>query len=180
MEFKGSGTEKNLETAFAGESQAGNRYTYFAIVAKEEGFERIAGVFLEGAENERVHAKKEFDFLKRTGDTEANLKAAVESEHRAWTEMYPEFERIAREEGFTELAEFFKKIAEIEKQHERRYLALLKNVQEKSISRKPRVVEWKCPSCGWLQEGLEAPDECPTCQHPRSGFEAFTGDYYGL
>ncbi len=114
MELKGSKTEKNLEAAFAGESQARNKYTYFATVAKEEGFEQIAGVFLEAAENERAHAKKEFDFLKGIGDTKANLGAAVEGEHYEWTEMYPEFERIAREEGFTEIADFFKRVAEIE------------------------------------------------------------------
>ena len=130
MELKGSKTEKNLEAAFAGESQARNKYTYFAAVAKEEGFEQIAGIFLETAENEREHAKKEFDFLKWIGNTKTNLKAAAEGEHYEWTEMYPGFERVAREEGFTEIANFFKEVAEVEEQHEKRYLALLRNLQE--------------------------------------------------
>ncbi len=180
MELKGSKTEKNLEAAFAGESQARNKYTYFATVAKEEGFEQIAGVFLESAENERVHAKKEFDFLKGIGDTGANLRAAVDGEHYEWTEMYPEFERIAREEGFTKIADFFKRVAQIEKQHEKKYLALLKNVQEKQIFKKDEPVEWKCHSCGWVEKGREAPEECPTCNYPKSGFESFTGSDYGV
>jgi len=124
MELKESKTVQNLLAAFAGESQARNKYTYFATVAKEEGFEQIAGIFLETAENEREHAKKEFDFLKGIGDTNANLKAAVEGEHYEWTQMYPEFERVARDEGFSEIADFFKEVAEVEEEHEKRYLAL--------------------------------------------------------
>ena len=119
MELKGSKTEQNLLAAFAGESQARNKYTYFATVAKEEGFEQIAGIFLETAENEREHAKKEFDFPKGIGDTNANLKAAAEGEHYEWTQMYPEFERVAREEGFSEIADFFKEVAEVEEEHEK-------------------------------------------------------------
>ena len=181
MELKGSKTEKNLEGAFAGESQARNKYTYFADVAKEEGFEQIAGIFLEAAENERAHAKREFDFLKGVGDTNANLKAAAEGEHYEWTEMYPDFERVAREEGFTEIADFFKGVAEIEKQHEKRYLALLKNVQEKKAVKTDGAVMWKCRSCGWIGKEIEAPNDCPTCKTPKSGFEVLNeGFYQGL
>ena len=177
MELKGSRTEKNLEAAFAGESQARNKYTYFTTVAKKEGFEQIAGIFWETAENERVHAKKEFDFLKGTGDTEANLKAAAEGEHHEWIKMYPEFERIAREEGFIEIADFFKRVAEVEEQHEKRYLALLKNVQERKVFKKDNEIVWKCRNCGWLYRHIEAPHECPTCKLPQSGFEISTEIY---
>jgi len=136
MELKGSRTEKSLEAAFGGESQARNKYTYFAAVAKEEGFEQVAATFLETAENEKEHAKKEFDFLKGIGDTKANLKAAAEGEHYEWTEMYPEFERVSREEGFTEIANFFKEVAEVEEQHEKRYLTLLRNMEGGRSSRR--------------------------------------------
>ncbi|MBA7714768.1 Rubrerythrin [subsurface metagenome] len=171
MELKGSKTEKNLEAAFAGESQARNRYTYFADVAKEEGFEQIASIFLETAENEKVHARKELGFLKGIGNTEANLQVAVEGEHHECTQMYPEFERVAREEGFTEIADFFKRVAEIEKQHEKRYLVLLEDVQKGAVFKKSKAVAWKCRSCGWLHNDIAAPNECPTCKFPKSGFE---------
>ena len=171
MELKGSKTEKNLEVAFALESQAHNKYTHFADVAKEEGFEQMARIFLETAENEKEHAKKEFDFLKGIGDTKANLKMAAEGEHYEGTKMYPEFEQVARREGFTEIADFLKGVAEVEEQHERRYLALLKDVEEKKVFKKDKEVVWKCRHCGWLQKHMEAPKECPTCKHPRSGFE---------
>ncbi len=177
MELKGSRTEKNLEAAFAGESQARNKYTYFASVAKKEGFEQIAGIFLETAENEREHAKKELDFLKGIGDTKANLKAVADGEHHEWTGMYPDFERVAREEGFTEIADFFKEIAEVEEQHEKRYLALLKNVQEGKVFRKDKVVKWKCRNCGYVHEGTEAPKECPACAHPQSFYELLAENY---
>ena len=161
MELKGSKTEQNLLAAFAGESQARNKYTYFATVAKEEGFEQIAGIFLETAENEREHAKKEFDFVKGIGDTNANLKAAVEGEHYEYTQMYPEFERVAREEGFSEIADFFKEVAEVEEEHEKRYLTLLKNLKEGKVFKKDKVVRWKCRNCGYIHEGIEAPEKCP-------------------
>jgi len=177
MELKGSRTEKSLEAAFGGESQARNKYTYFAAVAKEEGFEQIAATFLETAENEKEHAKKEFDFLKGIGDTKANLKAAAEGEHYEWTEMYPEFERVSREEGFTEIANFFKEVAEVEEQHEKRYLALLKNIEEGKVFKKDRVVRWKCRNCGYVHEGTEAPKKCPACGFPRSYYELLAGNY---
>ena len=177
MELKGSKTEQNLLSAFAGESQARNKYTYFAAVAKEEGFEQIAGVFLETAENEREHAKKEFDFLKGIGDTNANLKAAAEGENYEHTQMYPEFERVAREEGFGEIADFFKEVSEVEEEHEKRYLTLLKNLKEGKIFKKDKVVRWKCRNCGYIHEGTEAPEECPACGFPQSYYELMAENY---
>jgi len=177
MELKGSKTEQNLLAAFAGESQARNKYTYFAAVAKAEGLEQIAAIFLETAENEREHAKKEFDFLTGIGDTEANLKAAVEGEHYEWTGMYPEFERVAREEGYTEIANFFKEVAEVEEEHEKRYLALLRNLTEGKVFKKDKVVRWKCRNCGYVHEGTEAPDKCPACGFPQSYYELMAENY---
>jgi len=177
MELKGTKTEQNLLAAFAGESQARNKYTYFATVAKEEGFEQIAGIFLETAENEREHAKREFDFLKGIGDTNANLKAAAQGEHYEWTEMYPEFERVAREEGFTEIADFFKEVAEVEEEHEKRYLALLKNLEGEKVFKRDKVVRWKCRNCGYVHEGTEAPKECPACKHTQAYYELMAENY---
>ena len=177
MELKGSKTEQNLLAAFAGESQARNKYTYFAAAAKEEGLEQIAGIFIETAENEREHAKKEFDFLKGIGDTKANLKAAAEGEHYEWTQMYPEFEQTAGEEGFSEIAGFFKEVAEVEEEHEKRYLALLKNLEEGKTFKRDKVVRWKCRNCGYVHEGTEAPDECPACGFPRSYYELMAENY---
>ncbi len=177
MELKGSKTEKNLEAAFAGESQARNKYTYFVTVAKEEGFEQIAGIFLETAVNEREHAKREFDFLKGIGDTNANLKAAAEGEHYEWTEMYPDFERVAREEGFSEIAVFFKEVAEVEEEHEKRYLALLKNLKEGKVFKKDKVVRWKCRNCGYIHEAKAAPEKCPACGFPQSYYELMAENY---
>jgi len=177
LELKGSKTEQNLLAAFAGESQARNKYTYFATVAKEEGFEQIAGIFLETAENEREHAKKEFDFLKGTGDTDANLKAAAEGEHYEWTQMYPDFERVAREEGFSEITDFFKEVAEVEEEHEKRYLTLLKNLKEGKVFKKDKVVRWKCRNCGYVHEEAEAPKECPACSFPQSYYELMAENY---
>ncbi|MFC2034309.1 rubrerythrin [Chloroflexota bacterium] len=174
MELKGSKTEKNLETAFNRESQVRNKYTYFAEVAEEEGLNRIARVFRETANNEKVHAQKELEFLKMISDTEANLKVAAGGEHEEWTKMYPEFERIAREEGFNDIADFFKRINKIEEQHEKRYLELLKDIQESSVYKKDHAVTWKCTSCGWFTEELEAPVECPTCKVPKSQFHLGT------
>ena len=177
MELKGSKTEKNLEAAFAGESQARNKYTYFAAIAKEEGLEQIAGIFLETAENEREHAKKEFDFLKGIGNTRANIKAAAGGEHYEWTEMYPGFEQVARGEGFVEIADFFKEVAEVEEQHEKRYLALLKNIEDGKVFKKDKAVRWKCRNCGYVHEGTEAPDKCPACGFPQSYYELLAENY---
>jgi len=177
MELKGSKTEQNLLAAFAGESQARNKYTYFAAVAKEEGFEQITGIFLETAENEREHAKKEFDFLKGIGDTNTNLKAAAEGERYEHTQMYPEFERVAREEGFSEIADFFKEVAEVEEEHEKRYLALLKNLEGGKVFKKDKVVRWKCRNCGYVHEGTEAPEKCPACGFPQSYYELMAENY---
>jgi len=177
MELKGSKTEQNLLSAFAGESQARNKYTYFAAVAKEEGFEQIAGIFLETAENEKEHAKKEFDFLKGIGDTNANLKAAAEGENYEHTQMYPEFERVAREEGFSEIADFFKEVSEVEEEHEKRYLTLLKNLKESKVFKRDKVVRWKCRNCGYVHEGTEAPEECPACGFPQSYYELMAENY---
>ena len=171
MELKGSKTEKNLETAFAGESQARNKYTYFAAVAKEEGLEQIAGIFLETAENEREHAKREFEFLKGIGDTKANLEAAAAGEHYEWVEMYPSFGKVAREEGFEAIAKVFESISVAEKQHEKRYLGLLANVEAGTVFKKDRPVVWRCRNCGYLHEGKEAPEACPACAHPQAHFE---------
>ncbi len=170
-ELKGSKTEENLKAAFAGESQARNKYTFFASVARNEGFEQISGIFLETADNEKEHAKRIFDFLKGIGDTKANLRAAAEGENYEWTKMYPGFEKVAREEGFTEIAEFFKEVAEVEEQHEKRYLALLKNVSEGKVFKKDRPVKWKCRNCGYVHEGKTAPEVCPACKHPQSFYE---------
>ncbi len=177
MELKGSKTEQNLLAAFAGESQARNKYTYFAAVAKEEGFEQVAGIFLETAENEREHAKKEFDFLKGIGDTGANLKAASEGENYEHTQMYPGFEQVAREEGFSEITDFFKEVGEVEEEHEKRYLALLKNLEGGKIFKKDKVVRWKCRNCGYVHEGTEAPEKCPACGFPQSYYELMAENY---
>ena len=177
MELKGSRTEKNLEAAFAGESQARNKYTYFAAIAKAEGLEQIAAIFLETAENEREHAKREFDFLNGIGDSKANLKAAAAGENYEHTQMYPEFERIAREEGLAEIAGFFKEVAEIEEQHEKRYLALLKNLEEGKVFKKDKAVKWKCRNCGYIHEGTEAPQGCPACGFPQSYYELLAESY---
>jgi rubrerythrin len=177
MELKGSKTEQNLLAAFAGESQARNKYTYYAAVAKEEGLEQIAGIFLETAENEREHAKKEFDFLKEIGDTKANLKTAAEGENYEHTQMYPEFERVAREEGFSEIADFFKEVAEVEEEHEKRYLALLKNLEGGKVFKRDKVVRWKCRNCGYVHEGTEAPEKCPACGFQQSYYELMAENY---
>ena len=177
MELKESQTEKNLRAAFAGESQARNKYTYYASIAKKEGYEQIAGLFLETAENEKEHAKVEFKFLKELGSTTANLKAAAEGEHYEWTDMYPEFERVAREEGFTEIADAFKEIAEVEEEHEKRYLTLLKNIEEGKVFKRDKVMKWKCRNCGYVHEGTEAPECCPACAHPQSYYELLCESY---
>ncbi|MDO8688329.1 MAG: ferritin family protein [Dehalococcoidales bacterium] len=178
MKLKGSKTEKNLRAAFTGESMARNKYTYFAEAAKKEGFEQIAEVFSETAENEKVHAKRALDFLKEVGSTQANLKAAAEGEHREWTEMYVQFEQVAREEGLTEIADFFKGVARVEEEHEKRYLAMLEDVDKKNVFKKGKKGTWKCSSCGWLYEDIEAPNECPTCRSPQ-GYFGLVESVYG-
>lgn len=177
MELKGSKTEQNLWTAFAGESQARNKYTYFSQVAKEAGYEQISAIFLETAENEREHAKREFEFLKGIGDTAENLQAAADGENYEWTDMYAGFEKVAREEGFDEIADFFKEVAEVEEEHEKRYLALLKNIKEGKVFKKDKVVRWKCRNCGYIHEGPEAPETCPACAFPQSYYEVMVENY---
>jgi len=182
--LKGTKTERNLLTAFAGESQARNRYTYFASQARKDGYEQISAIFLETADNEKEHAKRLFKFLEGgeveisaafpagvIGDTKENLKAAAAGENYEHTQMYPEFAKIAEEEGFEEIASVFRAIAVAEKQHEKRYLGLLKNMEEGKVFKKDKVVKWKCRNCGYIHEGTEAPEECPACAHPRAYFE---------
>lgn len=188
--LKGTKTEKNLLTAFAGESQARNRYTYFASQAKKEGYEQIAAIFLETADNEKEHAKRLFKFLEGgeveitaaypagvIGNTKENLKAAAEGENYEHTTMYPEFARIAEEEGFGEIAGVLKSIAIAEKQHEKRYLALRENIEKDRVFKKEKVVRWKCRNCGYIHEGTEAPEKCPACAHPKAYFELLGENY---
>jgi rubrerythrin len=189
-DLKGSKTEKNLLTAFAGESQARNRYTFFAEAARKEGYEQIAAIFEETAWNERAHAQREFEFLKGgeveiqaaypagvVGNTKTNLKEAAAGEHYECTQMYPDFEKVAREEGFTEIAVVFKEIGEVEERHEKRYLALLKNVEEGKVFKKDRLVKWKCRNCGYMHEGASAPEKCPACGYPKSFYELLCENY---
>ena len=177
MEFKGSRTEANLQAAFAGESQARNKYTYFASVAKKEGYEQIARIFEKTAENEKEHAKMWFKALGELGNTEENLLAAANGENYEWTEMYAEFAKVAREEGFYEIAYKFEAVAKIEKSHEERYQALLKNVKENKVFEKTDVVVWECRNCGHLHIGVKAPSVCPVCAHPMSFFEVRKENY---
>lgn len=170
-DLKGTKTEKNLQDAFAGESQARNKYTYFASAAKKEGYERIAAVFLESAENEKEHAKLHLKALQGIGSTADNLKAAAAGEGEEWTEMYPRMAKEAREEGFEAIAKIFEGIADIEKAHQERFKALLQELESGSVFRKPKPVVWKCRNCGHLHEGTEAPESCPVCNHPRAYFE---------
>ena len=179
MELKGSQTEKNLQAAFAGESQARNKYTYFASKAKKEGYEQIADIFLETAENEKEHAKLWFKYL-QGGDiksTEENLLLAAEGEHEEWTDMYVEFARIAREEGFTKIAAQFELVGKIEKEHEERYRRLLEKVQGGKVFIAEDVVIWKCRNCGHIHVGKYAPEVCPVCAHPKSYFELRAKNY---
>jgi len=175
--LKGTKTEKNLMEAFAGESQARNKYTFFASVAKKEGYEQIAEIFLETAGNEKEHAELHFKKLDGIGDTVENLKAAAGGENFEWTEMYPGMAKDAREEGFDEIAEMFEGIARVEKRHEERYRKLLKNVEDVTVFKKDEKITWKCRNCGYLHEGTEAPQECPVCAHPRSYFEVRAENY---
>ena len=188
--LKGTKTEKNLLTAFAGESQARNRYTYFASRARKDGYQQILGVFLETADNEKEHAKRLFEFLEGgeveisagfpagvIGDTKGNLKAAAAGENHEHMKMYPEFAHTAEEEGFSEIAEAMKSIAVAEKRHEERYLILLENIEKDRVFKREKVVKWKCRNCGYVREGAEAPEECPACGHPREYFELIDENY---
>lgn len=175
--YAGTKTEKNLREAFAGESQARNKYTYFANVAKKAGYEQIAALFLKTAENEKEHAKLWFKALGELGDTEANLKAAAEGENYEWTDMYERMAQEADEEGFHELAEQFRGVGAIEKHHEERYRKLLANVEEKKVFEKSGVTVWECRNCGHIVIGTKAPDVCPVCKHPQSYFEVHEENY---
>ncbi len=190
MDLKGTKTEKNLLASFAGESQARNRYTYFASAAKKAGYEQIAAIFLETADNEKEHAKRFFKFLEGgeveitagypagvIGDTAANLLAAADGENEEWTKLYKEAQMTAREEGFDEIAGLFKEIAEVEEEHEKRYRKLLKNIKESKVFNKDNVVKWKCRNCGYVYEGKEAPQECPACAHPQAYYELLCENY---
>ena len=169
--YSGTQTEKNLEAAFAGESQARNKYTYFASRAKKDGFEQIAALFLETADNEKEHAKPWFKELNGIGDTAQNLAAAAEGENYEWTDMYDGFAKTAEEEGFPELAAKFRGVAAIEKRHEERYRALLKNVETAAVFERSEVKVWECRNCGHIVVGTKAPAICPVCAHPQSYFE---------
>lgn len=169
--YSGTQTEKNLEAAFAGESQARNKYTYFASKAKKEGFEQISALFLETADNEKEHAKLWFKELNGIGDTAENLAAAAAGENYEWTDMYEGFARTADEEGFPELAAKFRGVAAIEKRHEERYRALLHNVETAEVFKRSEVKVWECRNCGHIVVGTEAPKVCPVCAHPQSYFE---------
>ena len=177
MNLKGTKTEQNLMTAFAGESQARNKYTYFASVAKKEGYEQIAAIFQETADNEKEHAKLWFKALGGLGDTAANLLAAAEGENYEWTDMYATFAKEAEEEGFTALARQFRAVAAIEKAHEERYRALLKNVEMQQVFAKSEMTMWECRNCGHLVMGQKAPELCPVCAHPKSFFEVRKENY---
>lgn len=175
--YEGTRTEKNLEAAFAGESQARNKYTYFASVAKKEGYEQISSLFLKTAENEKEHAKMWFKELNGIGDTAENLCAAAAGENYEWTDMYDGFAKTAEEEGFHDLAAKFRLVAAIEKSHEERYRALLKNVKTAEVFTKSEVKVWECRNCGHIVVGKKAPEVCPTCNHPQSYFEVRAENY---
>ena len=177
MELKGSKTEKNLMTALAGEAEARTKYTFFASVAKKEGYEQIAEIFLKTAENEKEHAKLWFKALGYLGDTASNLLDAANGENYEWTDMYERFAREAEEEGFTELAARFRGVAKIEKSHEERYRALLKNVEMQQVFEKAEMTIWECRNCGHLVMGKRAPEVCPVCNHPKSFFEVRKENY---
>jgi len=188
--LKGTKTEKNLLASFAGESQARNRYTYFASVAKKAGYEQISAIFLETAENEKEHAKRFFKFLEGgeveinvtypagiIGDTASNLEQAANGENEEWTKLYKQAAAVAREEGFEEIADNFKEIAEVEAEHEKRYRKLLKNIKEKTVFKKQTAVGWKCRNCGYVHTSQEAPNLCPACKHPQSYYELLAENY---
>jgi len=188
--IKGTKTEKNLLASFAGESQARNRYTYFASAAKKAGYEQIAAIFLETADNEKEHAKRFFKLLEGgeveiqvsypagvIGDTPVNLLAAAEGENLEWTKLYKEAEETAQKEGFEDVAAQFKEIAEVEEEHEKRYRKLLKNIKDGKVFKRDTVVKWKCRNCGYVHEGKEAPGVCPACAHPQAYYELICESY---
>jgi len=188
--LKGTRTEKNLLAAFAGESQARNRYTYFSSQARKEGYQQVMGVFLETAGNEKEHAERLFKFLEGgeveikasfpaglIGDSKENLKASAAGENYEYTKMYPEFADVAEEEGFQKIASVFRAIAVAEKQHEKRYLNLLENIEKGRVFKRESVVKWKCRNCGYIHEGTEALEECPACAHPKAYFELLGENY---
>ncbi len=175
--LKGTRTEKNLWEAFAGEAMARCKYNYYASVAKKAGFEQIAAIFSETADNEKEHAKLWAKYLGLIGDTAANLKEAAEGENYEWTQMYRKFEEEAREEGFDEIADVFHEVAEVEEEHEKRYLALLKNLEEGIVFKRDEVVKWHCRNCGYVHTGKEAPESCPACSHPRAYFQLKAENY---
>ena len=175
--YSGTRTEKNLEAAFAGESEARNKYTYFAQIAEKEGMEQIAELFLKSAENEKVHAKLWFRELGGINGTAENLTDAADGENYEWTEMYEEFAKVAEEEGFPELAAKFRGVGLIEKRHEERYRALLKNVETSQVFEKSEVKVWECRNCGHIVVGTKAPQICPVCQHPQAYFEVHKENY---
>jgi rubrerythrin len=188
--IKGSKTEQNLLKAFAGESQARNRYEFFVKVAREEGYQQIANIFQRTANEEKQHAKRFFKFLEgggveitaaypagKIGTTVENLKAAAMGENEEWTLLYPEFARIAQEEGFPQVATAFKMIARVEAEHEKRYNKLLQNIQEGAVFKKKEKVKWVCSNCGYVHEGDSAPENCPACQHPKNFFEVYEENY---
>ena len=175
--YAGTQTEKNLQEAFAGESQARNKYTYFASVAKKEGYEQMSALFLKTADNEKEHAKMWFKELAGIGDTKENLAAAAEGENYEWTDMYEGFAKTAEEEGFPELAAKFRAVGEIEKHHEERYRALLKNIETAQVFEKSEVKVWECRNCGHIVVGTKAPEVCPVCNHPQSYFEVHEENY---
>jgi len=190
MELKGSQTEKNLLAAFAGESQARNRYTYFASVARKEGMEQISAIFAETADNEKEHAQLFFKRLQGgdaqitasypagiIGTTAENLKAAAAGEKLEWTTLYPDFGEVADKEGFKDIAGLFRRVASVEVNHERRYLKLLSNLESGQVFKRPAVVKWKCRNCGHIYEGKDAPEKCPVCQHEKAFFELFVENY---
>ena len=177
MELKGSKTEQNLRAAFSGESEARNKYTYFASVAKKEGFEQIAAIFTETANNEKEHAKMWFKELQGIGTTAENLLSAAQGENYEWTDMYANFAKEAEEEGFTEIAARFRLVAEIEKTHEERYRALLNNVEMQAVFEKSEQTMWECRNCGHLVMGKKAPEVCPVCKHPQAYFEVRKENY---
>jgi rubrerythrin len=191
--LKGTKTAENLMKAFAGESQARTRYTYYASQAKKEGYVQISNIFMETAENEKEHAKRFFKFLNESlcgeaveinaaypvalGDTKTNLKAAAEGENEEWTDLYPAFADIADEEGFPQIAHVFREIAEVEERHEARYRKLLSNIENNKVFEKDEEVEWKCNNCGYIHKGKSAPQSCPACAHPMGYFEVFKETY---
>ena len=177
MELKGSKTEANLMAAFSGESEARCKYTYFASVAKKEGYEQIADLFLETAENEKEHAKLHFKYLNGIGDTKSNLADAVAGENYEWTDMYANFAQVADEEGFTEIANTFRGIAAIEKTHEERFRKLLDNMGNGEVFKKGNIVIWQCRNCGHIVVGTQAPTICPVCKHPQAFFEVKAENY---